>query len=214
MAVNQGTILNSLEKLCLNLNPDEFIYQFMDAYGFARSTITSLRNNDRRRNVGADNGSDVGVKKQLYFKQVSQGNDVGEAADALKTLDAVTRNDIRFVIATDFKTLVAYDLKADERLEVAIDELHKDYGFFLPLAGYEKAVMYSEHPADLKATEKMGQLFDLIRERNDLTKAEDIHALNVFLTRLLFCFYAEDTGIFARSADDLCHSVIHPERRL
>ena len=56
--------------------------------------------------------------------------------------------------------------------------------------------MYSEHPADLKASEKMGLLFDLIRERNELTAPEDIHALNVFLTRLLFCFYAEDTGIF------------------
>ena len=197
MAVNQGTILNLLEQACLKLNPDEFIYQFMDAYGFPKSTVTRLRNSDDDRNVGE--GSDIGVKKKLYFKHVSQGADVGEAADALKTSDAVTRNDIRFVIATDFKTLVAYDLKADERLEVAIDELHKDYGFFLPLAGYEKAVMYSEHPADLKASEKMGQLFDMIRERNDLTKAEDIHALNVFLTRLLFCFYAEDTGIFAEA---------------
>lgn len=194
MAANQGTILNLLEQACLKLNPDEFIYQFMDAYGFPKSTVTRLRNSDDDRNVGE--GSDIGVKKKLYFKRVSQGADVGEVADALKTSDAVTRNDIRFVIATDFKTLVAYDLKADERLEVAIDELHKDYGFFLPLAGYEKAVMYSEHPADLKASEKMGQLFDMIRERNDLTKAEDIHALNVFLTRLLFCFYAEDTGIF------------------
>lgn len=197
MAVNQGTILILLEQACLKLNPDEFIYQFMDAYGFPKSTVTRLRNSDDDRNVGE--GSDIGVKKKLYFKRVSQGADVGEAADALKTSDAVTRNDIRFVIATDFKTLVAYDLKADERLEVAIDELHKDYGFFLPLAGYEKAVMYSEHPADLKASEKMGQLFDMIRERNDLTKAEDIHALNVFLTRLLFCFYAEDTGIFAEA---------------
>lgn len=197
MAVNQGTILNLLEQACLKLNPDEFIYQFMDAYGFPKSTVTRLRNSDDDRNVGE--GSDIGVKKKLYFKRVSQGADIGEAADALKTSDAVTRNDIRFVIATDFKTLVAYDLKADERLEVAIDELHKDYGFFLPLAGYEKAVMYSEHPADLKASEKMGQLFDMIRERNDLTKAEDIHALNVFLTRLLFCFYAEDTGIFAEA---------------
>lgn len=47
---------------------------------------------------------------------------------------------------------------------------------FSPRAGYEKAVMYSDHPANLKASEKMGQLFDLIRERNDLTKPEDIHA--------------------------------------
>ncbi|EPL7867639.1 class I SAM-dependent DNA methyltransferase [Citrobacter freundii] len=50
----------------------------------------------------------------------------------------------------------------------------------------------------MKAAEKMGKLFDLIKERNDLSKAEDIHALNVFLTRLLFCFFAEDTGIFEK----------------
>ena len=152
----------------------------MDAYGFPKSTVSRLRNSDDNRNVGE--GSDIGVKKKLYFTVVRSGADVSQAADALKARDAVTRNDIRFVIATDFKTLVAYDLKADERLEVTLDELAKEYGFFLPLAGYEKAIMYSEHPADLKASEKMGQLFDLIRERNDLSKPEDIHALNVFLT--------------------------------
>jgi len=63
MAVNQGTILNLLEKACLKLNPDEFIYQFMDAYGFPKSTVTRLRNSDDDRNVGE--GSDIGVKKKL-----------------------------------------------------------------------------------------------------------------------------------------------------
>lgn len=74
----------------------------------------------------------------------------------------------------------------------------RNYGFFLPLVGLEKAILNSENPADVKAAEKMGKLFDLIKERNDLSKAEDIHALNVFLTRLLFCFFAEDTGIFEK----------------
>lgn len=134
MAINQGTILNSLEQICLNLNSDEFIYEFMDAYGFPKSTVTQLRTLGSYRNVGE--GLDVGVKRKLYFKHIAPhaGADaVGAAADALKEMEAVNRNGIRFVIATDFKTLVAYDLKADERLEVAINELHKDYGFFLPL---------------------------------------------------------------------------------
>jgi hypothetical protein len=48
----------------------------------------------------------------------------------------------------------------------------------------------------VKAAEKMGKLFDLIRVHNDLSKPDDIHSLNVFLTRLLFCLFAEDTGIF------------------
>ncbi|WP_409079843.1 type IIL restriction-modification enzyme MmeI [Pusillimonas sp. SM2304] len=117
-------------------------------------------------------------------------------AETLKESDLIARHDMRFVTVADFQSLAAFDLKADERLVTDLTELNKEYAFFLPLAGYEKTVMYPERPADLKATEKMGQLFDLIRERNDLTKPEDIHELNVFLTRLLFCFYAEDTGIF------------------
>lgn len=195
MAVSQGSIIESMEQICSNPKRDEFVFSFLDAYGFAKSTITRLRNGDDSRNVAVDSG-DIGLRKQLYFSVLEPGSDVASVADSFKTSDVVTRNDIRFVIATDFEDVVAYDLKADERLDVPFDELAQNYAFFLPLAGYEKAVMYSEHPADLKASEKMGQLFDLIRERNDLTKPEDIHALNVFLTRLLFCFYAEDTGIF------------------
>lgn len=194
MAVSQASIMQALEKMSSGLNRDEFIFSFLDAYGFPKSTITRLRNGGDSRNVGQD--GDIGLKKKLYFRVVPTGGDVSAEADTLKDSDLIARNDIRFVITTDFQTLVAFDLNADERLETSLDELSRNYAFFLPLAGYEKAVMYSEHPADLKASEKMGQLFDLIRERNDLSKPADIHALNVFLTRLLFCFYAEDTGIF------------------
>lgn len=97
---------------------------------------------------------------------------------------------------TDWVDVVAYDLKADERLECLLKALPENYTFFLPLAGFEKATIYSENPADVKAAEQMGRLFDLIKERNPPKTPEDIHVLNVFLTRLLFCFFAEDTGIF------------------
>ncbi|MGP9656008.1 class I SAM-dependent DNA methyltransferase [Halomonas sp. AOP35-4E-18] len=194
MAISQARIIESLEQASSNVNPDEFIFSFLDAYGFPKSTITRLRKGDDSRNVAS--GNDIGLKKKLYFRSVPEGADLNAEADALKASEVVSRNDIRFIIVTDFKSLVSFDLKAEERLETTMDEFDKQYAFFLPLAGYEKAVMYSEHPADVKASEKMGRLFDLIRERNDLSKPADIHALNVFLTRLLFCFYAEDTGIF------------------
>lgn len=194
MAISQARIIESLEQVCSNLNPDEFIYSFLDAYGFPKSTITRLRKGGDNRNVGE--GDDIGLKKKLYFRATPAGTDLDAELNALKASDVIARNDIRFVIVTDFNDLVAYDTKAEERLDTSLSVLDKQYAFFLPLAGYEKAIMYSEHPADVKASEKMGQLFDLIRERNDLSKPEDIHALNVFLSRLLFCFYAEDTGIF------------------
>src|SRR5690606_38697042 len=197
MAVSQASIIESLERACSNLNPDEFIFAFLGAYGLPKSTSTRLRNGGDSRNVAL--GDDIGLKKKLYFRAVPTGEDVAAELETFNDSVVVVRNDIRFVIVTDFQTITAYDLKAQERLdETPLGELDKRYAFFLPLAGYEKAVMYSEHPADLKASEKMGQLFDLIRERNDLTKPEDIHALNVFLTRLLFCFYAESTGIFPK----------------
>jgi len=197
MAVSQASIIESLERACSNLSENEFIFSFLDAYGFPKSTITRLRNGGDSRNVAP--GNDIGLKKKLYFRAVPTGQDIAAELDALKESVVVARNDIRFVIVTDFQALTAFDLKAQERLdETPLGELHTRYNFFLPLAGYEKAGSYPEHPADQKASEKMGQLFDLIRERNDLIKPEDIHALNVFLTRSLFCFYAESTGIFAK----------------
>ena len=197
MAINQADILNSLEDVCRAVDKDDFIYALLNSYGLPKSTITLLRKGDSSLNVGV--GDDVGLKKKVYFRALKSDEDLEVVLEKLKTDPVTIKHDIRFLIVTDFENLLAYDTKAKDRLEVTINELPKQYAFFLPLAGYEKAIMFSEHPADVRASEKMGQLFDLIRERNDLTKAEDIHALNVFLTRLLFCFYAEDTGIFIDS---------------
>ncbi len=61
----------------------------------------------------------------------------------------------------------------------------------------EKSQLQTENPADIKAAERMGRLYDLILEDNPAANEADRHALNIFLSRLLFCFFAEDTGIFA-----------------
>lgn len=197
MSINQTQLYDTLQSL--TQRPDvkgEFIYGFLDAYGFAKSTVTQLRNGGAR-NVAKVAG-DVALKGQLYFRPVQTGANLHEVAEYLKDGDAIKAQKIRFVIATDFQELVAYDLKADERMETPFAELHQQYSFFLPLAGLEKSYTHSESVADVKAAEKMGRLFDLIRERNQITTAEEVHALNVFLTRLLFCFFAEDTEIFAK----------------
>lgn len=60
----------------------------------------------------------------------------------------------------------------------------------------EKAQHQDENPADVKAAEKMAKLFDLIKKDNPDDSPEFVHGLNVFLSRLLFCFFAEDTNIF------------------
>lgn len=126
--------------------------------------------------------------------------------ETIRALPLLTQHKIRFVMVTDFKTVLAYDAKVDDFTEFDFDDFKTNFEFFLPLTGqYEKAVAYAEHPADVKACEKMGRLYDCIRATNHY-ESDDLHALNVFLTRLLFCFFAEDTGIFSQS-NQMTHAV-------
>lgn len=199
MAINQANILIDLEKLVNPVDKKEFAYGFLTAYGYSKATITRLRSSDGRNLAENPESGEIAFKKGVYFKPVEPGHNIHEIVDHLRVSTDVTRNNIRFVIATDWIDFVAYDLKADERLECLLTTLPENYTFFLPLAGFEKATIYSENPADVKAAEQMGRLFDLIKEKNQPKSPEEVHALNVFLTRLLFCFFAEDTGIFEKS---------------
>lgn len=101
---------------------------------------------------------------------------------------------------TDFGELTALDTKTDERLEVGFSELATQYLFFAPMSGLERTKQFDEASADLKAAAKMGRLFDRLKEVNEFSTPEQLHSLNVFLTRLLFCYFVEDTGIFSKNA--------------
>jgi hypothetical protein len=196
MAVNQAKIFEHLEQIGASPDQNEFIYGFLTAFEFPKATLSLIRQGGAR-NVAKEQGH-VGLKNKLYYQPVADSDDIESAFEQRIADTAVAKNKIRFVLMTNFVRFLAWDTLTQERLDIEFEELPRNYGFFLPLVGLEKAILNSENPADVKAAEKMGKLFDLIKERNDLSKAEDIHVLNVFLTRLLFCFFAEDTGIFQK----------------
>lgn len=62
--------------------------------------------------------------------------------------------------------------------------------------GVERVHYVEESKADVKAAEKLAKLHDELRAYNEFNSEADLHDLNIFITRLLFCFFAEDTGIF------------------
>ena len=196
MAVNQAKIFEQLEIITSDFDREEFIYGFMSAFDFPKATITQVRQGGVR-NVAKEAGH-VALKNKLYFQPVVEGSDLNVLLETRLSDPSIAKNKIRFVLVTDFIRFLAWDTLSKELLDIELEELHSHYGFFLPLVGIEKAIISSENPADVKAAEKMGKLFDLIRIQNDLSQPADIHALNVFLTRLLFCLFAEDTGIFAK----------------
>ncbi|WP_206497658.1 class I SAM-dependent DNA methyltransferase [Rhodococcus sp. KRD175] len=172
----------------------EFIFDLLLAYGKPKSNVTLLRNGSR--NVATDPDLEVAQKNVVYFRETNREPlaDIEE----LRTSPAVTRYNTRFVIVTDYDELVAVDMKTAENKVFPIRDIAKHFTFFLPWAGMEKAQYTSEAHADVKAAERMGKLFDelLAANPNLIHQAHGRHALNVFFTRLLFCFFAEDTGIF------------------
>jgi len=198
MAVlNQAKIINALEALITQQHED-FIHGFLLAYGTPRATINRLKMGDAQRNVACVAG-DVAVPQKLYFRAVAEGASVADALEEIIALPILEQHKIRFVLVTDFVTVAAYDRKVKDNTEFDFSELKLNYEFFLPLTGkYEKAIEHAEHPADVKACEKMGRLYDSICAINHYGK-DELHTLNVFLTRLLFCFFAEDTGIFPQT---------------
>lgn len=201
MAVNPTKLFDGLTKLVQSEDKANFIYGFLRLFDTPKATITKLQNQTPGTNV-ADMPlhGEIALSRKLYFKPVAPDADIYDVLQDLKQSATADKNKIRFFIVTDFQNIAAYDIQADDYLECAYTDLAQNYGFFLPLAGLEKSSGFEENPADTKAAEKMGRLFDQIRRTNHLEKPEDIHALNVFLTRLLFCFFAEDTKIFPKDS--------------
>lgn len=179
------------------LKQQDFIYELLLAYGHRSQTIGRVRNGER--NLAEDKENTVFWKRQIYFK-IAKQHDLHGLIDQMKCEKRTESNKIRFLIVTDFKTLLAVDTKTQDTLDVPFNDLAKKFDFFLPWAGMEKAVYQGENPADVKAAEKLAKLFDEIKADNfnedDLNNKENLHHLNIFLSRLLFCYFAEDTEIF------------------
>lgn len=187
-------IENNLEKIIANLNKDEFIYEFLIAYDISKSVVTRLKKGDQNRSKRED---EVLYAKKIIFR-IEDENNLLNAIDDIAQDAGVLKHSPRFAIMTDFKRLVAKDLKLGKTLDIELKELPKHYDFFLPLTGSEVYHSANDNEADRNAAYKMATLYDhLIEENPDIYQSkEQIHHLNVFLSRLLFCFFAEDTGIF------------------
>lgn len=176
----------------------EFLFNLLAAYGKPKSSITRLRNGSL--NVAADPTCEVALKNVVYFREVPTATDTSllEAGEQLRTAAHVLRYTPRFIMVTDYTTLFSWDTKTGENIVFPLQEITQHFTFFLPWAGMEKAQYVAERHADVKAAEQMGKLFDELLKANPIITKDETqrHGLNVFFTRLLFCLFAEDTGIF------------------
>ena len=173
----------------------EFPYAFLEAFGNKSTTIKRLR-------TGSSNKSDVeGVLQtsNIHIKTCAPGT-VTETLAALRESPATKRAKAKFILATDGETLEAEDLVTDAPpLVCSFPEFSDHFGFFLPLAGISTVKQIRESSFDIKATGRLNRLYvELLKDNPEWGRAERRHDMNHFMARLIFCFFAEDTDIFAQ----------------
>ena len=192
--VSYQTIESRLPELPETTSPEELGYDLLRIFN-AMSETRINRIKDGKDNLSKDPNTIV-VKKLLAYSHCTTENLV-DCLEALKQNDKITKA-VRLLVVSDGDTVLGYDPVEEESYENTVNRLRYDYQFLMPLAGVERYHAPEEKEADVKAAYKMARIFDEIRRYNEIDYADTnaIHGLNEFMSRLLFCFFAEDTGIF------------------
>lgn len=167
-------------------------YEILHAFGKSEREISRFK--ERK---GVLKSFDGLLTKGEFCYRPSSTERLAETLEQLKQDPQVLKAQPKIVCTSDGLTVLAYDLRERETYENPIDRMYCDFAFFYPLMGVERVHYVEESPADVKAAEKLARLHDELRAYNSFDSDDDLHDLNIFITRLLFCFFAEDTGIFA-----------------
>ena len=175
-------------------DPAAFPYAFLEAFGNKETTLKRLR-------AGNTNQSDLpgGVLQRgnIHLRVCPEG-EVSAALAALRDSPATAKQKAKFILATDGQELQAEQLVGDvPPLACALTDLPNHFAFFLPLAGITTVRAIAENAFDIRATGRLNRLYiELLKTNPDWDTNERREELNHFFARLIFCFFAEDTGIF------------------
>ncbi len=182
----------------------EFPYAFLEAFGNKPATIMRLRsagkNTTNKSDVGGDGVVAVLQRNNIHIA-TCDGDGPDAVADLLRMLtesSATAKHKAKFALATDGDTVHAASLNtAEPPLVCEFRELDDHFGYFLELAGISTVRQIRENAFDIKATGRLNRLYvELLRNNPDWDGDQRREDLNHFFARLIFCFFAEDTGIF------------------
>ena len=176
-------------------DPGEFPFAFLLAFGNKEATIARLRKSSA-------NKSDCGGMLQpnnIHIKVCATGA-VAATLDELRASPATAKARAKFILATDGEQIEAEDLSLGDTVACTYRQLDDHLGFFLPLAGISTVKQIRENAFDIKATGRLNKLYvQLLKDNPDWASADRRPDMNHFMARLIFCFFAEDTGIFHAS---------------
>ena len=195
--MNLREIEERVAALDVSVGRASFIYDLLEAYGFPKASIARLQ---RGTNNRAKSANECLWRGRIYDRFVDDGEDLHGAIDNASHDPAIRKAKPRFLMVRNVERIVAMDMRTAITLDIPIQALPEHMDFFLPWANIEKTQLETLNYADVKAAEKMARLYDEILKKNPIVVEGDVHRLNIFFSRLLFCFFAEDTGVFPPGA--------------
>ena len=181
-------------------NPKASIMIFLRFLASARKRVATFEAFAKKLDGGSGR-IDVFWRGILLIEQKSAGGDLEKArAQAIGYTANMTEDEFpRYILLCDFQQFELYDLEtefADEAVAIfPLAELHKNIQHFGFIAGYSKRKFEDQEPVNIQAANLMGLLHDALVD-NGYHGDE----LEQFLIRILFCLFAEDTGIFAKDS--------------
>jgi type I restriction-modification system DNA methylase subunit len=172
-----------------------FLVEFFNVFGLNQRKVAAFEHKVKKLGDG-DGYIDMLWKGWLLIEMKSKGKDLTKAYGQAKGyIHGLHKLDIpKYVLVCDFETFRLYDLEEtgeEEYHEFKLNDFMNHVELFGFIAGYQKKVYREEDPVNVKAAELMGKLHDRLKEIG-----YEGHSLEVYLVRLLFCLFAEDTNIF------------------
>jgi len=173
-----------------------FLDAFFNVFGVSRRRVATFEERTKKID-GRDGYIDLLWKSVLLIEQKSRGKDLDHAFQQAKDyFSGIQDRDLpRYVLVSDFARFRLYDLEQNTQNEFPISALYQNVHLFGFLAGYQTRSFGQQDPVNIQACEQMGQLHDSLRDIG-----YSGHVLEVYLVRIVFCLFAENTGIFEKRA--------------
>ena len=172
----------------------EFLIEFLNVFGITKRRVATFEHKVKKLNA-ADGYIDLLWSGMLLVEMKSKGKDLEKAYQQAKDYcHGLKEHELpKLIMVCDFRDFIVYN-EEGEKTSFTLPELIQQIQIFAPLAGYQKRIYKEQDPVNIQAAERMGKLHDKLK-----VIGYDGHSLELYLVRLLFCLFADDTGIFDKS---------------
>ena len=170
-----------------------FWSDFLSIYGIDRRRHGAFFEYAIKKGSGGQGFIDLFWPGKLLAEQKSGGKDLSKAnLQAYEYLETMPDHDLpRAIVVSDFASFVVIDNETNEKTEFVLADLPRNVKLFAFLVGEDSRKTAEEQPVNRQAAEAMARLHNQLRDDNYTG-----HDLEVLLVRLVFCMFADDSGIF------------------